>query len=620
MVREGWVSRLGVPIFEPHGGATRISDGRGWNHWSDKTLPPKAEAAERVVLVEFDDVLFRTPLRPRWWPFHGYHDMVQSLQPPCVPAAVADWFNPAVVEEVTRLQSDPTTWTLAHTFRPDAFRKRMGDMLAQAGLLFDSKRFRPVCPCCSPLGLTYTGSAGYGRLAALLTEEPQRADDKHLLVILADVLNDCPQVNEVLLFLSTTPTRPPAVPSARSKGAVGESSSQYHRMRRLLGLDNPVARAQSLKIEIRAVIASPCKAGEPTEQELASMTYWDSQKKALQRSRLPAHLRLPRSKELLAHRRAEAQQQRRHQLVRVQQRTSLSLEALFAPGRRRRGWSYEEGKDFFALGKQQLGRLAGESASALAFDESSALAFEVPSSDGEYSDEEETLGMDEDRACPNGEGAWVVDDPGAWGMSEEGFEFIYLEDPEDPGNGGKRRKTERALSRHRQRDIPSPPSAHDVWKFSSSTSTEDGSEWDESEWQLVVDDEERQNANAAGGDQNSVGRWLSAAKRGLAAGGAGERVRAHDNVLSPSIRPYVSRSPSGTAGNGNGSGDTTAPQPYGSAIDFRGTANDHGVDQQDWPGVEGGGGGRVPSERRIARTRASKSKDDRQDMWNASNG
>ena len=622
MVLEGWVSRLGVPIFEPHGGATRFPDRRSWNHWPDKAVHPKAVAARRVVLVEFDDVLFRTPLRPRWWPFLDYHGMVQSLQPPCVPAAVGHWFNPAVVDEVTRLQSDPTTWTLAHTFRSDAFRKRVGDMLSQAGLLFDSERFRPVCPCCSPLGLTYTGAAGYGRLAALLTEEPQRADDKHLLVILADVLNDCLQANEVLLFLSTTPTRPPVVPSSRSKGPVGESSSQYHRMRRLLGLDNPTAHSRTLKIEIRAVVASPCKAGEPTEQELASMTYWDAQKKALKRTS-------PRSKELLARRRAEAQQQQRRQLVRVQQRMTLSLEALFAPSRRRlRGWDYGEagGKDAFAFGKQQLGRLAGESASAWAFDESS---------DADYSDEEESE-----------EGAWGVDDQGvddqgvddhAWGMIEEGFEFMDLE---DPGNGGKR-KTERMLSRHRQRDIPSPPPAHDVWLWVqedlhidtswdsgvfSSVSTEDESEWDESEWEVVVGDiracQERPNA-WAGVAQGSVGRWLSVAKRGMAAGGAGaERVHAQDSF---------SCSRSGTAGNGTGSGDgvadhiePAAPQTYvtenlgirpqGPALDIE-TTNGRGVGQQDCPDVEGRDGGRVPSERRITRTRAKKMKRERFAEW-----
>ena len=214
MVREGWVSRLGVPIFEPRGRDTQGSKQQAWRagpgciSWPAKQLPPKAAAAARVVFVDFDDVLFHTPRRPCWWPFHGYADMVQSLLPPCVPACLGDaWFNAEVVQEVARLQADPGTWTVAHTFRTNAFQKRVEDVLAQApsGLQFDSARFRPVCSCCSPLGLTRTGEAGYGRLTSQLTEEPQRADDKHLLVILGDVLNDCPEAMEVLLFLSTNP-------------------------------------------------------------------------------------------------------------------------------------------------------------------------------------------------------------------------------------------------------------------------------------------------------------------------------------------------------------------------------------------------------------------------------
>ena len=381
MVLEGWVSRLGVPIFEHHGRAGQgPAADAGCHAWPAKEASPKAEAATRVVLVDFDDVLFRTPRRPRWWPFHGYEDMVQSLLPPCVPARLSEeWFNPAVVDEVLRLQADtdgPPTWTVAHTFRPTAFRGCVGRVLEQApsGLQFDSARFRPVCACCSPLGFTHTGEAGYGRLSALLTEEPQRADDKHLLVILGDVLEDCPHTCQVVLFLSTTPTRPPAVPSAKSQRAVGERSSQYHRMCRLLGLDTPAALSRALKIEIRAVDPSPCSAGIPTADQLSLMTYWDDKKRHAARSRTRTDVAQR------ARCRAEFLEHRRRQLG-GHPRAPSPLEPLFAgapssrtTGRWRRWWYVcdDEGRrDAVKLGKRLLRRLAGASASALAFDDAS---------------------------------------------------------------------------------------------------------------------------------------------------------------------------------------------------------------------------------------------------------
>ena len=67
MVLPDWASRNGVPNFEPHGqGRTSQCHSSCINNeWKDKPVPPKARDAERVVLVEFDNVLFRTPDRPR---------------------------------------------------------------------------------------------------------------------------------------------------------------------------------------------------------------------------------------------------------------------------------------------------------------------------------------------------------------------------------------------------------------------------------------------------------------------------------------------------------------------------------------------------------------------------
>jgi len=206
MVREGWVSQRGVPIFRAHGSEHYPPVCR--NTWPAKMLPPAAGAARRVVLVDFDDVLFHTPRRPSWWPFRSFDGMMQSLLPPCVPTTVSnDWFNAEVAREIEMLQAESPTWSVLNTFRKDAFRMRIQNLLAQGQArgetpTFHSMRFLPMCKCCSPLGFTHSGDAGYGRLTQLLVEAPQRPEDKHLLVILGDVLQDCPQAHEVLQMCS----------------------------------------------------------------------------------------------------------------------------------------------------------------------------------------------------------------------------------------------------------------------------------------------------------------------------------------------------------------------------------------------------------------------------------
>ena len=218
-------------------------------------------------------------IRPQWWPFQGYEAMIQSLHPPCVPECINDgvhhseWFNTATAEAV--MEKQPKTWRVLHTFRTDAFQKRIRDLLAQEELTFDSMRFRGVCKCCSPLGFTHTGSAGYGRLADYLTTEPERAEDKHLLVILGDVLNDCKAANEVVLYLSTKRTRTQhgatrAQHGAAANKAFGPSSSQYSRICKLFALDTSTetspetaACAQktfsdSFTLVVRGIDPNPC--------------------------------------------------------------------------------------------------------------------------------------------------------------------------------------------------------------------------------------------------------------------------------------------------------------------------------------------------------------------------
>ena len=267
MVRVGWLSRDGVPIFEHRGEDWKLPTLR----WEPRVVPDKAQTAKTVALVCFDEVLFRTPVRPGWWPFVGYQDMTQSLAPPCVPDKPDGCLNAAVCDDVRKLHNDPTTWTVLHTFRTDAFRTRVLELMSMQQVPFDMQRFRPVCSWSSPLGKTHSLAArsSYGRLAPLLTGEPAWAEDRHLLAILADVLRDCAAATSVVLYLSTGDGR------ARH--------SQFARMCRLLGAHGPsspdtgaatttaLVETQGLAIALKGFAPDPMTSPAPSVQQLAAM-------------------------------------------------------------------------------------------------------------------------------------------------------------------------------------------------------------------------------------------------------------------------------------------------------------------------------------------------------------
>ena len=243
----GWVSRHGVPIFQAHGGGalSQCEYARCNNQWPVKVVSARASTCERVMIVDFDNVFFNTPERPWWWQFHGFMIMPESLLPPCVPAFfyegfnADEWFNDVVLKEVKKEMRGASTFSVLHTFRNDAFKKRIEHIVEQGrgyyeiAREFDSMRFRPICKCCSRLGHTHTGEAGYGRLTRMLTAEPMRAEDKHLLVIVGDVLHDCLHATQLTLYLSKRRSR--ATTTRSRSGFWGHSSSQYERICSLLG-------------------------------------------------------------------------------------------------------------------------------------------------------------------------------------------------------------------------------------------------------------------------------------------------------------------------------------------------------------------------------------------------
>lgn len=128
---------------------------------------------ENLAVFEFDNVLFRTPKRPNWWPFHAYQSMMESLLPPLVPLEPdASWFNPDILQRAKEAFNDPSTWSVLVTFRGDAFRGRVLELLRSQGVEFNEARFRALRPFLSRLGHTQQAEAGYGDLLLPHLQKP----------------------------------------------------------------------------------------------------------------------------------------------------------------------------------------------------------------------------------------------------------------------------------------------------------------------------------------------------------------------------------------------------------------------------------------------------------------
>lgn len=470
-------------------------------------MPTKARDAERLVLVEFDNVLFRTPDRPRWWPFNGYEDMPQSLLPPCVDICsdAEDWINGPVAEEVMALQA-ATTFSVLHTFRTDAFKERVGDLLGKMpSPAFDSHRFRPVCKCCSRLGLTHTGEAGYGRIANSIVAHPTLAEDKHLLVILGDVLSDCAKANEVVLYLSAH--------DSRHKARGRFCSSQFARICRLFGAD--VAEAEDVRIQtamvagdgsvkgitimIKGVRGDAHAAGNPTQDQLDAMQCW-----CLRRTLLGARTQTERAMHLESMRqgRAAARATLQARLARVSAGPSLaflSLETLFPKGpckyRFRKDGAFAARRACVRMGKKQLDKLVGCRA---------AMFY------GDGNDEADDDGMFAPEFEPPRASSSVYnthDDFGEIAFADDSYKSAS---PEEHGWMW----VEGVGIRGAQGD----ESEWDEASVTSVTSSNASFSPDDSEWELVTEPDAQADLRSVTAATEEKGPWLQAALRGLAHG------------------------------------------------------------------------------------------------------
>lgn len=212
---------------------------------------------KRLAIFEFDNVLFRTPKRPDWWPFEGYQTMMQSILPPTIPDTPGqEWWNQEIISEVKQAIDDPDTMAVLVTFRSDAFDGKLRALLGSVDIHFDEIKLRQNRPFLSALGRTSAAESGFGQLRHNLKAAPQAAEDNHTLAVLGALVERCTaEAIEVKVWANG--------------GEEGEEEAGEERMAgRLAAL---LTSTDKCKVEVRPVKSAPMKAGRPTDEELEKM-------------------------------------------------------------------------------------------------------------------------------------------------------------------------------------------------------------------------------------------------------------------------------------------------------------------------------------------------------------
>lgn len=91
----------------------------------------------RLAVFDFDGTLFRSPEKPVWWPWQGFWGRPESLSPPYVPETPGpDWWAESVVVAARGALTDPETYAIVLTGRPEKLSRRVEGLLRSAGLNF----------------------------------------------------------------------------------------------------------------------------------------------------------------------------------------------------------------------------------------------------------------------------------------------------------------------------------------------------------------------------------------------------------------------------------------------------------------------------------------------------
>jgi len=219
--------------------------------WPLKVISEKLQEAARMVVFDFDNVLLRTPLKPKWWPYHGYENMIESLLNPLVPSELTDeWFDAGALERARECTRDPSTWTVLVTFRPKPFTERIRAILASVGVVFDEIKCRHICSCCNPLGFTHehVGPGGYDRLSFAKEHAPAHPEDRHRLVTVGSILKDAPCVSSLEIWLP---------------GDTEDLGTRAGVVARCL------ISTQRLRVDVMGVRTTPAAGGAPSAEYLA---------------------------------------------------------------------------------------------------------------------------------------------------------------------------------------------------------------------------------------------------------------------------------------------------------------------------------------------------------------
>lgn len=109
-------------------------------------LMEKREMGPQLAFFDFDNTLFKSPMRPDWFPAKlKWWSHPSSLNPPCVPANPdKGWWNGRVVKEARKAIADQDIYAVLATGRHDRkFRWRVPELLRGNALQFDEVHLAP---------------------------------------------------------------------------------------------------------------------------------------------------------------------------------------------------------------------------------------------------------------------------------------------------------------------------------------------------------------------------------------------------------------------------------------------------------------------------------------------
>lgn len=103
-----------------------------------------ASTVKEVHLYDFDATLFRSPMKPKWWPLPSWWSNPISLSPPCTTDRIGpEWWASSVVSQAKKSLGRSDVYTAILTGRDQKVRRRVEELLRDKGLRFDDVFMKP---------------------------------------------------------------------------------------------------------------------------------------------------------------------------------------------------------------------------------------------------------------------------------------------------------------------------------------------------------------------------------------------------------------------------------------------------------------------------------------------